>query len=133
MSADFYQNQYSYVARTIKQDLTTYHSAIESDDPQTIDQAASDLASEIDSDVTQFSTQRFFGCHDSALLNSFEDASGAFAGALWEIDHAARSTSGHTQGEIPSLVQNAKPQERVYIEALNAWSSQFGGEQIARS
>ena len=31
---------------------------------------------------------------------------------------------------MPGLVAHAKPQERTYIEAINAYAAQFGGEQI---
>jgi hypothetical protein len=34
------------------------------------------------------------------------------------------------KAEVPGLVAHAKPQERTYIEAINAYAAQFGGEQI---
>jgi hypothetical protein len=34
---------------------------------------------------------------------------------------------------IPGLVAQAKPQKKTYIDALNGYTSQFGGEQIPGS
>jgi hypothetical protein len=35
-----------------------------------------------------------------------------------------------TQAEVPSLVAQARSQERIYIEAINVYAAQFSGMQI---
>jgi hypothetical protein len=43
------------------------------------------------------------------------------------------SISGTAAGDVAGLVSKAKPQEKAYIDALNAYASQFGGQSVPQS
>jgi hypothetical protein len=40
--------------------------------------------------------------------------------------------NGKTPADVPGLVKQAEPQEKAYVDALNAYASQFGGQQVPR-
>jgi hypothetical protein len=126
-----YQQQYSTaVFRPLKNDLRTYQSAAASGDPRKTGRSATALYSEIETDLMMFGTQSWFGCYDPAVLANLQQSANAFASTLDDISGAAASFSGKTPADIPALVAQARPQEKTYIEAMNAYAKQFGGEQI---
>lgn len=130
---EMYQKQYSAaVSGPLKNHLAAYESAAASDDPQHTGQAANALYSEIETDLMMFGTQTWFGCYDPAVLASLQQSTDAFASTLDDISGAAASFSGKTPADVPALVAQARPQEKAYIGALNAYAGQFGGEQIAQ-
>ena len=55
-----------------------------------------------------------------------QQAADALASTLDQISSAAA-------GDLPDLVSQAKPQVKAYIDALNAYASQFGGQQVPQS
>lgn len=114
-------------------DFAKYHSAVASGDVQQIGEAAGTLYSEIATDVGMFGTQTLFGCYDPAVLASLQQASSTLASTFDSINGAAAGLDGKTPGDVPVLVSRAKPQERAYIDALNAYASQFGGQQVPQS
>jgi hypothetical protein len=128
-----YQQQYSTaVFRPLKNDLQTYQSAAASGNPRQTGQSATTLYSEIETDLMMFGAQSWFGCYDPAVLANLQQSTDAFASTLDDISGAAASFSGKTPADIPALVAQARPQEKTYIEALNAYAKQFSGEQIPR-
>lgn len=130
-SPDFYQGQYADgLAKQLKQKLSVYDSAVESGDPQQIGTAAGDLYSEVKSDVTMTESSNLFGCYDQAVQTGLQSATDAFATTLDDMACAAANTCSRTQADMPGLLAQAKPQEKTYVEAINAYASRFGGEQI---
>jgi hypothetical protein len=131
---EFYQEQYNpAVAKPLTKDLATYHSAVGSGDPKEIGEAAGTLYSEISSNVNMFVTQKLFGCYSPAALASLQQAANTLAPTYDSISGAAAGLGGKTSGDVPGLVTQAKPQEKAYIDALNAYASQFGGQQVPSS
>jgi len=129
---EFYQEQYNpSVARLLTKDLKTYSAAVASGDPQQIGQAAGTLYSEISVDLDMFGTQTLFGCYDPAVLTSLQQSTDTFASTLDSINGAAARASAGRPNNMPSLVSQAKPQETAYFTALNAYASQFGGQQVS--
>jgi hypothetical protein len=128
---EFYQEQYNpAVAKPLTKDLATYHSAVGSGDPKEIGEAASTLYSEISSNVNMFVTQKLFGCYSPATLASLQQATNTLAPTFDSIASAAANIGGKTPDDLPGLVFQARPQEKAYIDALNAYASQFGGQQV---
>jgi hypothetical protein len=131
---EFYQEQYNpAVAKPLTKDLATYQSAVGSGDPKEIGEAASTLSSEISSNVNMFVTQKLFGCYSPAVLASLQQATNTLASSYDSINGAAANLGGKTPADVPGLVSQAKPQEKAYIDALNAYASQFGGQQVPQS
>jgi hypothetical protein len=131
---EFYQRQYNAsVAESLTKDLATYHSAVASGDAQQIGDAAGTLYSEISSNVDMFVTQRLFGCYDPTVLNSLKQATNTLASTFDSINGASAGLGGETPSDIPRLVSQAKPQEKAYIDAVNLYASQFGGQQVPQS
>lgn len=131
---EFYQEQYNpSVADQLTQDLQTYNAAVASGDPQQIGQAAGTLYSEISTYPMMFSTQTPFGCYNPLVLTNLQQPTNAFATTLDNITSAAASIDGKTPNDVPGLVSQAEPQETAYINALNAYASQFGGEQVPQN
>jgi hypothetical protein len=130
---EFYQEQYNpAVAKPLAKDLATYHDAVASGDAKQIGDAAGTLYSEISSNVNMFATQKLFGCYDPAVLASLQQATNTLASSYDSIKGAAANLSGNTPADVPGLVSQAKPQEKAYVDALNAYASQFGGQQVPR-
>lgn len=124
---ELYRAQYdSSVADVLTKDFATYRSAVASNDPSQINDAAGPLYSEISVDVNMFATQKLFGCYSPAVLASLQRATDALAPTYNNINSAV-------PGEVPGLVSRAKPQEKAFIDALNAYSSQFGGQRVPPS
>jgi len=131
---EFYQEQYNpSVAKPLTKDLATYHSAVASGDPKQIGQAAGTLYSEISFNPRMFSMQTAFGCYDPAVLTSLQQATNTLAPIYDSINGAAANLGGKTPNDIPGLVSQAKPQEKAYIDALNAYASQFSGQRVPQS
>jgi hypothetical protein len=129
---EFYQEQYKpSVATPLTKDLATYHSAVASGDPKQIGEAAGTLYSEISVNVNMFGTQKLFGCYSPAVLASLQQATDTLA-ATYDSINGAAGLGGKTPGDVPGLVSQAKPQEKAYIDSLNAYASQFGGQQVPR-
>jgi hypothetical protein len=130
----FYQEQYSpSVAKPLTKDLATYRDAVASGDPKQIGDAAGTLYSEISSNVNMFVTQKLFGCYSPPVLASLQQATNTLAPTFDSIASAAANIGGKTPSDISGLVSQAMPQEKAYIEALNAYASQFGGQQVPLS
>jgi hypothetical protein len=131
---EFYQEQYDpSVAKPLTKDLAAYHSAVASGDPKDVGDAAGTLYSKISSDVDMFVTQKLFGCYSPAVLASLQQATNTLASSYDSIDGAAANLGGKTPADVPGLVSHAKPQEKAYIDALNAYASQFGGQRVPQS
>ena len=129
-----YQEQYNpAIAEPLTKDLATYRDAVGSGDAKEIGEAAGTLYSEISSNVNMFVTQKLFGCYNPAVLASLQQATNTLAPTYDRINGAAANLGGKAPGDVPGLVSQAKPQEKAYIEALNAYASQFGGQQVPQS
>jgi hypothetical protein len=130
---EFYQQQYDpSVARPLTKDLATYHSAVASGDPKQIGEAAGTLYSEISSYPAMFGSA-VFGCYSPAVLTSLQQATDPLAATYDSINGAAANLGGKTPSDVSGLVAQARPQERAYINALNTYASQFGGQQVPQS
>lgn len=130
---EFYRKQFADgLADNLKQKLSVYDSAVESDDPQQIATAAGDLYSEIEGDVGMTRLPQLFGCYSPAVLNGLQNATDAFAPTLDAMSCAGANACGRTRDELPGLLRQAEPLEKMYVEALNAYAAQFGGEQMAQ-
>jgi hypothetical protein len=123
----FYQQQYNKsVAQPLTKEFAAYRSAVESGDLQQIGDAAGTLHSDVLADPNMFVTQNLFGCYGPAVLAGVQHAADALAPTLDQISSAAA-------GDLPDLLSQAKPEVTAYIDALNAYASQFGGPQVSQS
>jgi hypothetical protein len=130
-SPDFYRQQYStQLVKQLKERLGAYDSAVDSADPQHIGDAASALSIEVRADARLVSIPRLFGCYDQKVLSGLLDATEAFGSTLDVLPCAGTNTCNRKQTEVPGLVARARPQERTYVVAINAYAAQFGGEQL---
>lgn len=128
---EFYQEQYNAsVAKPLTRDLAAYRDAVPSSDPKQIGPAARTLYREISSNPMKFGTQTSFGCYSPAVLASLQQATDTLAPTFNTIASAAAKIDGKTPSDIASFVSRARPQAKAYIEALNAYASQFGGQQV---
>ena len=131
---EFYQSQYNpSVAKPLTKDLAAYNAAVASGDPSKIWQTAGALSSDISQTPMMFGTQTPFGCYDPAVLTSLQQATNTLAPIYDSINGAAANLGGKTPNDIPGLVSQAKPQEKAYIDALNAYASQFSGQRVPQS
>lgn len=129
-----YQGLYdSYFAKPLTQGLKAFDTAVANGDTQRIGQAAGQLSNQISTAPMMFGTQSPFGCYDPAMLAGLQQAASTFAATLDGIGGAAAGLGGKKPTDIPALVSKAKPQEAAYINALNAYSAQFGGQQLPKS
>lgn len=121
---EFYRRQYNpSVAQPLTKEFAAYQSAVASGDLQQIGDAAGTLHGDVLGDPNMFVTQKLFGCYNPAVLAGVQQAADALAPTLDQITSAAAS-------DLPDLVSQAKPQVKAYIDALNAYASQFGGQQV---
>lgn len=118
------------VAGNLRPTLDEYRAAIASGVPQQIGAAAGDLDSEVRGATHKVTAPERFGCHDPAVLTTLQQASSTFAAALDGINMAASGIGGQTAADVPGLAAQAEPQEKAYVDALNAYVGQFGGQQI---
>jgi hypothetical protein len=124
---EFYRQQYNRaVAQPLTKEFAAYRSAVASGDLQQIGDAAGTLYSDVHGDPNKFQTQNSFGCYSPAVLAGVQQAADALAPTLDQISSAAA-------GDLPDLLSQAKPQVKAYIDALNAYASQFGGQQVPQS
>jgi hypothetical protein len=130
-SPDFYQQQYAAgLANQLNDRLKTYDSALDSIDPHSIGDAAGALDSEIRADARLINVPRLYGCYDPKILTGLQDATNVFAETLDALSCAGNNLCNRKATEVPDLVSQAKPQERTYVHAINAYAAQFGGEQL---
>ncbi len=128
---DFYQQQYATgLANQLNDRLKTYDSALESLDPHSIGDAAGALDSEIRADARLVNVPRLYGCYDPKILTGLQNATNTFADTLDALSCAGNNLCNRKPTEVPGLVGQAKPQERTYVQAINAYAAQFGGEQL---
>jgi hypothetical protein len=121
---EFYQQQYNpSVAQPLRKEFAAYCSAVASGDLQQIGDAAGSLYSDVVGDPKMFVRQESFGCYSPAVLAAMQQAADDLAPTLDSISSAAA-------GDLPDLISQAKPQVKAYIDALNAYASQFGGQQV---
>lgn len=124
---EFYQQQYNpSVAQPLTKEFAAYRSAVASGDLQQIRDAAGSLYSDVLGDPKMFERQVPFGCYSPAVLSGVQHAAEALAPTLDSINSASAS-------DLPGLISQAKPQVKAYIDALNAYASQFGGQQVPQS
>jgi hypothetical protein len=76
-----------------------------------------------------YTHQTLFGWYDQGVLTNLVSATDTFVATLDAINGAAGSIGGKTPADVPSLVAQAKSQKKTYVDALNLYTSQFGGEQ----
>ena len=130
-SPDFYQQQYATgLAKQLNDRLKAYDSALDSIDPHSIGDAASTLDSEIRADARLVNVPRLYGCYDPKTLTALQNATNEFADTLDALSCAGNNLCNRKPTEVPGLVTQAKPQERTYVHAINAYAAQFGGEQL---
>jgi hypothetical protein len=128
---EFYQERYNAsVAEPLTKDLATFRDAVPSRDPRQIGPAAETLRSDISLYNTMFGTQTLFGCYSPAVLASLQQATDTLAPTFNTIVSAAASSDDKTPSDISGFVSRALPQEMGYIQALNAYAFQFGGQQV---
>lgn len=128
---EFYQQQYATgLAKQLKDKLSAYESAVESGDSQHIGDAAYALGAEIRDDPRLVNIPRLFGCYDHGALTRLQNTTTTFATTLDGLSCTGINVCQSNKAEVPGLVAQAKPQGRTYVEAINAYAAQFGGEQI---
>jgi hypothetical protein len=130
-SPDFYRQQYATgLAAQLKNKLGAYDSAVESGDSQRISDSAYALGDEIRVDARLVDVPRLFGCYDQRVLAGLESATEALETALDALSCSGVNACNRNPAEVPALAGRAKPQERSYVAAINAYAAQFGGEQL---
>ena len=130
-SPDFYQQQYATgLAKQLKDKLNAFDSAVESGESQHIGDAAYALSIEIRDDARLVKIPRLFGCYDQRVLTRLQNATDAFATTLDTLSCTGANVCHSDKTEVPHLAAQANPHERTYVEAINAYAAQFGGEQL---
>lgn len=130
-SPEFYQGQYSAaLAKTLKKDLTAYDAAVAANDMKAAGAAAGTLYSEIFIDLKMIDDPALFGCYSPTVQTDLQNATNAWSPTLDTMSCAGPSSCGHNVSEMPGLVAQSAPLEKAYIAAINAYASQFGGQQI---
>jgi hypothetical protein len=128
---DFYRQQYADgLANPLEDRLKTYGLAAFSGDPHRIGDAAAALDTDIRADARLVNVPRLYGCYDRTVLARLQNATETFATTLDALSCAAANMCNRKQTEVPSLAAQAAPEERTYVEALDAYADQFGGEQL---
>jgi hypothetical protein len=128
---EFYRQQYADgLADPLEERLKAYGSATASGDPHRIGDVAAALDTDIRADARLVNVPRLYGCYDQAVLTRLQNATEELATTLDALSCAAGNMCTRKQTEVPSLVAQAVPQERIYVEALDAYAAQFGGEQL---
>jgi len=130
-SPDFYRQQYADgLANPLEERLKTYGAAASSGDSRRIGDAAAALDTDVRADARLLNVPRLYGCYDQAVLTRLQNATETFATTLDALSCAAAGMCSRKQTEVPRLLVQAGPQERTYVEALDAYADQFGGEQL---
>lgn len=131
-SPDSYREQYATgMAKQLKATISTYLTAVQSGDSQRVADAAGALAAEIRADARLVNIPRLYGCYNAKVLANLQKATDTLATTLDALSCAGVNMCNKTQSEVPRLLVQEKPQERTYVEAVNAYAAQFGGEQLA--
>jgi hypothetical protein len=131
-SPDAYRQQYSTgLAKELKSTISTYEAAVQSGDSQQIADAAGALAAEIRADAHLVTIPRLYGCYNPKVLASLQKSTDTLATTLDALSCAGVNMCNRNQAEVPRLLVQEKPQERSYVEAINTYAAQFGGEQLA--
>jgi len=131
-SPDSYRQEYSTgLAKQLKATISTYETAVQSGDSQQIADAAGALAAEVRADALLATIPRLYGCYNPKVLASLQKATDTLAGTLDALSCAGVNMCNKNQTDVPRLLVQEKPQERAYVEAINTWAAQFGGEQLA--
>ena len=91
---------------------------------------AAALDTDIRADARLVNVPRLYGCYEQTVLTRLQNATEAFATTLDALSCAAADMCNRKHTEVPGLVAEAAPQERTYVEALDAYAAQFGGEQL---
>ncbi|EGD56739.1 hypothetical protein [Gordonia neofelifaecis] len=125
----FYQDQFSTQAEPLSRDIATYRTAVTADDNQAIQDASSTLYSEITVGLTM-AQNGSWGCYSPLALQDLETATNEVAPLFNDLDAAESECCGHTSAEAPALIEQITPKLADYINTLNAYSAQFGGEQV---
>jgi|GEM_PF-3662758 len=133
LAPEVYQVRYnSVVVTTLTQGLKTFNTAVASSDSQRIGPAAGRLSSQISSAPMMYGTQFPFGCYSPAVLANLQQAANALTTSLDAISGAAAGLNGKTSADVPVLVVQIGPQESAYIDAVNAYGAQFGGQPMSK-
>jgi hypothetical protein len=133
-SPGFYQDRYSAVlAKTLKQDLSVYDSAVAAKDMKGAGVAGGTLYSEIFTDLRMIDDPALFGCYNPKVQTGLQTVANAWSPILETMSCAGPSSCGHDVSEMPALVAKSAPLENGYIKLINAYASQFGGQQIITS
>ncbi len=128
-----YQVRYdSAVARPLIQGLKVFNAAVSTAEAQRIGQAAGLLSSQISSAPMVYGTQSPFGCYSANVLTNLQQVTSAFTSSLDGIRGAAAGLNGGTPGDVPALVVAANGPESAYLDAVNAYGAQFGGQQVPK-
>jgi hypothetical protein len=131
LPTDVYQRQYaSGLANQLKDRLKNYDSAVDANDDHRIGDTASALDDEIRADARLVDIPRLYGCYDQRVLTGLQNATTTLATTLDALSCAGNNTCSRKPTEVPGLVAEEIPQERTYVQALNAYAAQFGGEQL---
>ena len=130
-SPAFYQAQYSAaLAKILKKDLTAYDAAVAANDMKAAGAAGATLYGEIFIDLKMIDDPAQFGCYSPAMQTDLQNAMNAWSPILDTMSCAGPSSCGHNVSEMPALIAQSTPLEKDYINAINAYASQFGGQQI---
>ena len=128
-----YQLRYdSAVAKPLIQGLRNFTSAVATAEAQRIGQAAGMLSGQISSAPMMYGTQSPFGCYSANVLTNLQQATSAFASSLDGIRGAAASLNGRTPSDVAALLVAANSQEGAYIDAVNAYGAQLGGQPVPK-
>src|SRR5690625_2738357 len=129
---EVYQRQYNgSIADSVIEDLTAYHAAIEIGDNEKIIDAATSLENGTRTYPMLLREQTYFGCYSQSVLENLREVGYSYGDTLTQIFNAAPSSgAGSSSVDLSNLVAQAKPRERAYINALNAYADQFGGKHV---
>lgn len=130
-SPEFYRKQYDPQIDRLDQEITMYQAAVLADDTGQIGETAGELTSDVQGLATVANTQTGFGCYAPTVLASLKTTAKTLFSTLDNINAAATGCCGHTTGEVPGLIGQARTQLAAFVTAVNAYGDQFGGQQIA--
>jgi hypothetical protein len=72
-----------------------------------------------------------FGVVFPGCMAALQKATDTLATTLDALSCAGVNMCNRNQAEVPRPLVQEKPQERTYVEAINIYAAQFGGEQLA--
>jgi hypothetical protein len=131
---EFYRDRYrDVVARPLTQHLATFRDAVPSNDPRQIGPAAHILATDVARFDVTFDSQAWFGCYSPGVLVTLHHAAGLLASTFDMIAIAAAKSNDKNPSDITDFVTRVLPQEINYIQALNDYACQFGGQLVPQT